>query len=237
MAQKVLHISKHIIKRVIIGVLTGVVGFSTIYFLGFNKTPTRPSEAEMRKNTIRTWKSYVELENNMAVKRDTLFKKLNKMIIGMQGHRNEDSVIRHTFMDKLETLKKTPVIDKMLYLLLSARIRYGKGAWENYVAFYTRYMAIQDSSVDQAEKNDLIQELNTDFTNGNNNFTDRLGHTIEDMAIALAKKYKYPFSIAELTLFNPYYQNLKKINREDVKKYIEAMEPEDHGQPGQGNPG
>ncbi|HLG38785.1 MAG TPA: hypothetical protein VI461_03915, partial [Chitinophagaceae bacterium] len=181
-----------------------------------NKPKSRPSEAEVKENTIKIWKKYVELENRLAVKRDSSYRKMSSRLIDQKTYIKEDSLIRDGIMNEMIKLKDSKAIDKILYLLFDTRVRYIKGAWSDFVDHLNRYEALRDTLPnDSITRNYLIQELNTDFTYKNNNFTERLGHTIEDIAIFLSKKYKYPFSIAELTWLNPAYRNIKRIARLD----------------------
>src|SRR6185295_6719805 len=80
MAHPVLLESKHILKRVLIGVATGVSGAAIIYFLGYYRHP-KVSEEQIKKTTIKVWKSFVEAENNTLTGFDSSVAKLNRALM------------------------------------------------------------------------------------------------------------------------------------------------------------
>src|ERR1700759_3428098 len=80
MAHPVVHESKHIAKRVLIGVTTSVLGAAIVYFL-YNRGPDKPSDVEVKKNTITAWHKYVDMENELGTSSDSNLAKVNRALI------------------------------------------------------------------------------------------------------------------------------------------------------------
>jgi hypothetical protein len=106
MAYKIIHLSRHVIKRVVIGLIIGIAGFSAIYYLGFNKTPSRPSEAEIRDNTIKTWKSYIGPENDMAVNSESNYKRFTRKAVDRIAYKKSRQLNLFRFYRKAGKIKR-----------------------------------------------------------------------------------------------------------------------------------
>jgi hypothetical protein len=241
MANTVLHESKHILKRVLIGAVTGVSGAAIIYFLGFNN-PSKPSETEIKKNTVKTWKSYVELENNMLTQFDSSLAKANRNLIAykekytektrvLKEFRKQDSLTFSKSLSDLEELKETKDIDKDFYILLDTRISYLKEQLSASMNYKTRFAVPSlDSVMGDSEKTNQIQEMNKWYNEKMNNLTERIGRSLESLAGSLSKKYKYSFLMSDFR-FYPVYLSLKKWKSQKPKKPDVAPADPDKSKP------
>ena len=216
MADSVTSESKHILKRVLVGVLTAVVTTATIYFLGFNRSEERASAIEIKKNTIKVWKDFVKLENELQPKHDSSLARVRRGAYTLPQYRAADSIIGNNFIIALTKLSETGEIDREFKLMLQNRIEYKKLEMENFYNYYNEFNRIGSQPISLELMNEEIQELNTQHDSKRNNFIERVGRGLEDVTEALAKKYKYPFSIKEFH-FNLFYQTLKTAKQRKVQ--------------------
>jgi hypothetical protein len=258
MPSQVLHESKHIIKRVFIGVATGVLGAAIIYFLGYTRNPSRASEIEIKKNTSNAWKAYVTIENNAWVNWDSNSAQLNRSLIAFKAkyrlkdstyreylwqdslllvhkdspfkeRRRQDSLISVQFMGDLEELRQTKDIDKDFLILLGTRIAYLKEQLEISTEYKKKIASlILEPGTGDYEKTYEKIELNKLNTTRRENITERIGRSIEDLAGSLSKKYEYPFSLTDFK-FYPYYISLKKSKNQPAKPGVAPSDPNKSG--------
>ncbi|HSU27599.1 MAG TPA: hypothetical protein VLJ68_04405 [Chitinophagaceae bacterium] len=235
MVHPVVKESKHILKRILIGVATGVSGAAIIYFLGYNRHP-KVSEEEIKKNTIRVWKTFVEEENNMITGFDSSVARLNRSLFNdkeiskkktaLQVQRNEDSLLYVRSLDGLEKFRKTKHIDESFAILLGTRIAYQKEHRDARMDYESRFSAlILDSTRNDFQKNQEILSLNEDYNKRMQNLTERIGRSIEDLSSLLTKKFEYSFSMDDFR-FNPFYQTLKKAKSQQPKPPEVAPNPD-----------
>lgn len=207
--------TKSAARRIGIGVATAVVTSATIYFLGFNRSKPKASTVEVKKNTIRVWKQYVQAENMLQPRHDSVFARTVRGELTMEESRSQDSLTGENFIQEINTLLETPDIDKDLSILLTDRIEYKKQEMDFARYYMNRFIVFRDSLMSNDYRNYLIKELN-DLNNGRrSSATERLGRNIEEQAAALEKKYKYPFRIKDFH-FNDIYQSIKAARQAEI---------------------
>jgi len=221
------HESRHIAKKIILGVTTAVCTSAAIYFLGFNRSPAKASEVEIKKITIKAWKDYVKLENAEQPRYDTSLARVRREAITMDGYYQMNTDIYKEFRAKFEAIKATEDIDREFYLLLDQRIKNKDMEYTGFQKYFRTFRSILDSTtITNGQKSYLISELNTELNGRRNNFIERVGRSVEDISSSLTRKYKYPFSIKDFT-FNTYYQTLKEAKQEQNRKLKEMPAPTD----------
>ena len=201
--------SKHIAKRVLIGVITAVLTTAVVYYLGFNRSASRASQIEIKKNTIKAWKAYVTIENEVQPKYDSNLAKVRRQALDLFAYRSQDSLISERFIEDLGELKKTADIDNEFALLLETRIGYKRQEMSDFFIYFNKFRQIGDSAISQEGKSILLKELNDEHERQRQNFIERVGRSIEDVSLSLTKKFKYPFQIEDFG-FNLFYQTLKR---------------------------
>jgi hypothetical protein len=235
MAHPVIHESKHILKKVAIGATTSLVGAVIIYFL-YNRSPSRASDIEIKKNTIETWKAYVTLENANQVKSDSNLTKVNRALIiykdkypektqAIKDFRQRDSLDREQFKKDIQSLEKTKDIDKEFSILLGNRAAY----LDEQISFNIDYQVnfaklVLDSVLPDNIKNSDIQDINAVYNGKMQNLTERIGRNIEDLSVSLSKKYDYSFSLSDFAMYS-YYMNLKKMKNQLSKPAVAPSAP------------
>ncbi len=234
MAIPVLKESKSILKRILIGVATGVSGAAIIYFLGYNRHP-KITEEQIKKKTIETWKSFVIVENNTHIGFDSSVAKLNRVLFNdkviskktaLFEQRRSDSLLYLQSLGELEKFQKEKKIDKAFAILLSNRIGYQKEHMASRMDYETRFAGlILDSTINNVQKNEEILELNDAYNKQMQNLTERIGRSIEDLAELLTKKFEYAFSMDEFR-FYPFYLTLKKAKSNQLTPTELAPNPE-----------
>lgn len=236
MASPVLSESKQMFKRIVIGVVTGVSGAVIIYFLGFNRGKSGPSEIEVKKNTIEAWKVYVAAENGMQIKLDSTLAKTNRVLTSekttfaqrtaaARTNREQDSVIFTELKIKLEELKETKDIDKELSILFNTRSAYLNEQMINYFNYKTKFDAlIADSLSPRDEVNEGFVEVNKLFGEKTHNLFERMGRSIEDLSGSLSKKYEYAFALSDFRFYN-FYMMLKKTKNQPKLPEVAPSDP------------
>lgn len=201
--------SKTAAKRIVVGVLTAIVTTVTIYFLGFNRNPEKVTTIEIKKVTVKAWREFASLENATDVQYDSNLSRVRRLAITLDQYKNKDSTLAIEFLGKLEKIRDTKNLDKELKLFLDTRVSYKQQELQNFISYFERFKAINDSAISFQAKTYLIQELNEELNNKRTNFIERVGRNIETVAASLKKRYNYPFTIQDFT-FSLYYQSLKK---------------------------
>ncbi len=209
MASKVSSESKHIAKRVIIGVVTGVVTTASIYFLGFNRSPNKASQIEVKKNTVKAWRTFVDLENAVQPKYDSNLAKSRRSEITALEYRSRDSLVASEYIQRLTDLQQEKDLDQDFTLMLDRHINYIRQQMNNAYTYVGTFARILDTAISFEEKSEMIKDLNKELEDKRTNLIERTGRNIESVSFALARKYKYPFQISDFH-FNLFYQTLKK---------------------------
>lgn len=201
-------------KRILIGVVTAVVTTAVIYFLGFDRPGSKANDAEVRKNSIRTWKDFVKLENALQPRHDTVFARVVRSAISVEESQRLDSLISSEFVDSLKRLIETPDIDKDLRLLIESRIQFKNDELARAGRYKKQFINLRDTLTTEDYRMFLLEELNKDFYVKRDNATERMGHTLEDLLAVLEKKYKYPFKLKDLNWY-PRFLELRTVRREE----------------------
>ena len=208
--------TKSAARRVTIGVITAVVTSAVIYFLGFERGAKKADQAEIRKNSIRVWKEWIQKENALQPRHDSVFAKTVRGEVTIEAASRLDSLISFRFVDTLSALAETPDIDKDLKTMIDWRITFKKEEWERARHYSLDFIRIRDTVAPVAYVNFLIGELNETFNVRRDNAVERMGHTLEDMLLILEKKYKYPFQLSDFNWY-PQYLRLKTVKREQTR--------------------
>lgn len=201
-------------KRILIGVVTAVVTTAVIYFLGFDRPGRKANEAEIRKNSIRTWKDFVKLENALQPRHDSVFAKVVRSDISVEESQRLDSLISTEFVDSLTQLIETPDIDKDLRLIIESRIQFKNDELARAARYRKQFVHLRDTITSEAYRIFLLDELNKDFYVKRDNAIERMGHTLEDLLAVLEKKHKYPFKLRDLSWY-PRFLELRTVRREE----------------------
>lgn len=203
-------------RRVTVGVVTAVVTSAVIYFLGFERGEKKADQAEIRKNSIRVWKEWIQKENALQPRHDTVFSRTVRGELTIEASNRLDSLISFRYIDTLSALAAVPDIDKDLKAMMEWRIIFKKEEWERARKYSRDFIHIRDTVAPVAYINFLIEELNQTFNVQRDNAVERMGHTLEDMLLILEKKYKYPFALKEFDWY-PNYLRLKTVKLQQTR--------------------
>ena len=208
--------TKSAARRVTIGVVTAVVTSAVIYFLGFERGSKKADQAEIRKNSIRVWKEWIQKENALQPRHDTVFARAVRGDLTIEEASRLDSVISARYIDTLSTMASVPDIDQDLKSMIEWRATFKQEEWERARQYSLDFIKIRDTVAPAAYLNFLIEELNQTFNLKRDNAVERMGRTMEDMLLKLERKYKYPFQLKDFNWY-PHYLRLKTVKREQTR--------------------
>ncbi len=189
--------SATMLRNVLTGVITTIVGAGALYLLKFNKSgdTTGTNFLVMKEATVNAWNSYVSSENSAYrnLQTYTANYKSDEFSHFKNGVLNEWAHYRKS----LELLLEKKDMDPSLYSFLQKRDEALTELENDLNAYLNKYESLlQTTSGD--DQNQKLKEENTKFTNEINEFYELFGNEIDELCKALTSKYGYTFSTASL---------------------------------------
>ena len=192
--------NKVMVRNIITGVITTVVGASVIYFLGFHNSG--PSEGDLlvtKEATINTWKSYVSAENVFYQNYNTFA--FESTADGIDRYKKSITEELDRFNKKVENILKTKSIDVSLSSLLERRVITNRDWVDKYKKYLDNYKEIIRSGADQEEIKRRGNEALQTFQNDVKDINQRFINEITDVCKTLTAKYNSTFAMTDLIMY------------------------------------
>ena len=126
MADKAPNQNVAMVRNIIVGVSTSVIGAASLYFLGINKSGSSSASSqgsllEVKEATTKGWKEYIADDNIYYKNTSTITKGLQQ---DMNFGSYKTGILRemHKFQDDLNTIQKEDNLDKTFVTLLKRRL-------------------------------------------------------------------------------------------------------------------
>jgi hypothetical protein len=194
--------NKTMLRNILTGVITTVIGGGLIWFLGFHSSgsgSSTPDYLVVKDATMNSWRSYVSVENvffgnwNVDV--------ANYSNTGFDHYKESTLGELQRFKSDITKILETKNLDPSFISLLERRLQ-AKDDWEKkYRKHLDNYETIDRSTPDQAEK---VQKLNTEvqrFANETKDIDQRFANEIGELCNTLTSKYGYTFSWKDLKMY------------------------------------
>jgi len=196
--------STNILRNIIVGVTTTVLGSSAIYFLGFNHRGSDRSATEnilvTKEFTTKAWKSYVTSENIYTKNTLSLMKELQetKKLDDFEENIFQES---EKFKNDLEQLIKDKNIDGDFVSMIKRRIQNENNVTPKTKAYLGNIKSIVNSDLSQAEKSEKLAAADKDWATYSKGAMERSITDIEDLAKTLSERYMQPFAMTDLLIY------------------------------------
>lgn len=200
------------VRNIITGVVTTVLGAAVIYFLGFHKSGDGGSAENMlvtKEATINAWKSYVYSENsfwgNWKIYGD------NYTEAGFEDYKNNTLNELTRFNTDIKKILEAKSLDPSLVSLLERRME-AKEQWEKkYRKHLDNYERLSKSITDEQEKTTKLNEEVSRFQKDVKELDQKFANEIGEMCNTLSTKYNYNFLWSELKMYQPIANNNNTI--------------------------
>jgi hypothetical protein len=234
MTKPVLADSKHVLKNMLIAVITSVIGATAIYFLGFNNQKPSLSEAQKEEATLDTWSTYVTIENIYTQSAASLLQDAaqfgNYANVSQESSRDSKK-----FQTGLQDLIATDGVDKSLVSFLKKRLENDKKRLAETEKFYK---GLEDVIILAKKQNwitgksgDTLSARITRFAEETKAVFTEPVPGIEELSKKLSEKYDQPFSVNELLIFQAVKYN-KDIFTLTTEKKGPELSPNQPGNKG-----
>jgi hypothetical protein len=204
----------NMLRNILTGVITTVLGATAVYFLGFhnnNNETSHGSYLEVKEATTKAWKSYVAIEN-LEYKNTMLLANHLKDLNSLDEFKDELKKESDKFSTDIEALQKTKDVDDGFISLLKRRLDAEKEAMDKWNSFFASCSAIINSTQPGQERNNrVVAEYNKMQTNANF-IVERAKNEITDLSKSLTEKYGQPFAVTDLLMFQTDKNNQNNTN-------------------------
>lgn len=218
------------VRNIIVGVATSVIGAATLYFLGINKsgqtTSAQPSFLETKEATVKGWKSYVSIDNIAFKNIQSVFndyKQDQQLDNFKEGYLKEV----HKFMTDLEDILKAPGMDNSFTSLLRRRQETEKDGEEKFSVFIDNLKTIlSDNTMGMEDKQRKVLQENQKFLNMVKGVTARNITEVEGLAKVLNEKYGSAFDLNEFISYKEYKSNYSNTTNNTADNTNSAIYPQ-----------
>ncbi|MBK5272891.1 MAG: hypothetical protein JJE22_17970 [Bacteroidia bacterium] len=196
--------STNILRNIIVGVTTTVLGSSAIYFLGFNHKGGGGSTTEnilvTKEFTTKAWKSYVTSENIYTKNSISLMKELQET---KKLDDFEENILQESdkFISDMNQLMKDDNIDGDFISMIKRRIQNENVVIPKTKAYLGNIRSIINSNLSQTEKTEKLAAADKDWATYSKGITERSITDIEDLAKTLSERYMQPFAMTDLLIY------------------------------------
>lgn len=218
-------VSEHgstVLNKIVIPVITTVLGATAIYFLGFNKKSSGRTDMEQllisKEATVKAWKSYVVSQNiayeNVTSIGQEFIENSNKAAKEGAGVEKfveiwtayRDNLLRetHKALVDVENMLKDPDLDRDFISFLNRSYEAGKVDEKTSGAFFDRILTLLQGDMDGTEKAQKMQTETQDFVNATVRVADRSVREAEGIARILQERYSQAFDLNQLKIWVDY---------------------------------
>jgi hypothetical protein len=203
-----------IVRNIIVGALTTVLGSTTVYFIthGKDKDKSEPSATEKilvgKEITTKAWKSYVAIDNIYYKNVMGLSKEMmeTKDII---NYKKEVIKEAESFRKDVENMLKDPNLDNSFSSLLNRRLDREKESIEKLSSYIDRLERIRNMNIPDKEKMQKYLAEDNSHRQYSMSALQRAATEVEDLAKNLSEKYAQPFNVDDFIAVVDYKKLLK----------------------------
>lgn len=218
------------VRNIIVGVATSVIGAATLYFLGINKTgqstSAKNSFLETKEATVKGWKSYVSIDN---IEFQNLKSINNDFAKDMQIDNLKENYLKeiHKFQADLEMLLKDESMDNTFISMLKRRQEAEKDGEGKLTTYLDNLKAIlSDNTMGANDKQQRLLKENQRFTNIAKGMLERNATEVESLAKTLNEKYGQSFDLNEFLAYKDYKSGNTFANANQTENNISANNPQ-----------
>lgn len=234
MPETVKHAST-VFNKVIIPVVTTVLGATAIYFLGFNKKGGRSDMEQLlitKEATIKGWKTFVTSENigykNVQSISDEYGEKIANEAKLQKGFESLVPVLKDFEKDLFRETKKVTLdienilkdedLDKGFISMLNRSLDNGAEEEKKITSFFDDLTSLAKSDLDDQEKAQKWEKETAAFLAINEQSTKRAATEAEDIARSLSERYGQTFDLNELLVYVDYKKEKEKKKNKNTSK-------------------
>jgi hypothetical protein len=210
-----------VLNKILIPVITTVLGATAIYFLGFNKKTTsgRTDMEQMllsKEATVKAWRSFVVAQNigyknatsisdQFGEKTAEAYKQgLEKLVPVWREYETEYLRESKKLIKDIEHILKEEDIDRDFISMLNRTLDNGKDQEKKIANFFDKMVSLVRSDRDQNEKVEKLQGELTKFMEDGKKDEERMVTESEGIAKILVEKYNQAFDLNELLVYAEY---------------------------------
>lgn len=189
------------IRNIITGVLTTVVGAGALYLLKFNKSNDN-SEANflmVKEATTNAWKSYVSAENVFFNNMQTY--QANYSINGFDHYKQATLGEFEHFKSDLKRIQSTKNIDPSFQSMLEQRIKINDESEDKYRQYLDNYDSIYKSNTDPTVRNNKLDAETQRFIDERKERDQLFENSIDELCKTLTDKYSGSFAKTSLVMY------------------------------------
>lgn len=195
--------SATMIRNIITGVITTVIGAGALYLLKFNKSGDSPevNTLLMKEATTNAWKSYVSAENVFYNNMQTY--QANYSINGFDHYKEATLSEFEHFKSDLKRIQNTKNLDPSFQSMLEQRLKINDESEDKYRQYLDNYNSISKSINDLTERNTKLNAETQRFIDARKERDQVFQNSIEGLCKALTDKYSGKFDKTELVMYQP----------------------------------
>lgn len=208
-----------LLNKILIPVITTVLGATAIYFLGFNKKGGRSDMEKLlitKEATVKGWKSFVTSQN-IGFKNSKSILNEYEPKIAEAANQTPQALI--TVLKDFETemmreskkassdiaeILKDEDLDKNFASMLNRSLDNGTDQEKKVVTFFDKLVVMLKSDLTPEEKGKKWQEEAAKFQAMSDGIEERSATEAEDISKILSEKYGQPFDLNELLVYKEY---------------------------------
>lgn len=193
--------SATMIRNIITGVITTVVGAGALYLLKFNKSSDN-SDASfpvIKEATTNAWKSYVSAENVFFNNMQTY--QANYSINGFDHYKQATLGEFEHFKSDLKRIQSTKNLDPSFQSMLEQRIKINDESEDKYRQYLDNYDSISKSITDPTERNNKLNAETQRFIDERKERDQLFENGIGELCKTLTDKYSGSFIKTNLVMY------------------------------------
>lgn len=220
-----------VLNKILIPVITTVLGATAIYFLGFNKKGGRSDMEQLlltKEATVKGWKTFVTSQNigykNVQSISEDYTEKIKKTapngfeaLVPVLKDFQKD-LLRETNKAKLdmEELLKEPDLDKGFVSMLNRSLDNQAEDEKQVTSFFNNLYSLARSNLSDEEKATKWEEETAEFVETNEKASKRAATEAEDIAKDLSERYGQTFDLNDLLVYVDYKKELERRKKENT---------------------
>ncbi|MBS1919035.1 MAG: hypothetical protein JST17_02170 [Bacteroidetes bacterium] len=197
-------ISSHsatMMRNIITGVITTVVGAGALYLLKFNKSgdSQEASFLIVKEATTNAWKSYVSAENVFFNNMQTY--QANYSTNGFDHYREATLGEFEHFKSDLKRIQSTKNLDPSFQSMLEQRLKINDESADKYRQYLDNYNDILKNTSDVTERNKKLDAETQRFIDARKERDQLFENSIDELCKTLTDKYSGSFAKTSLVMY------------------------------------
>jgi hypothetical protein len=241
--------SSTVLNKIIIPVITTVLGATAIYFLGFNKRPGQAERTDMeqmlmsKEATVKAWKSYATAINISYGNGKSLGEQFGQKTTeaakqGFEGlvpvwkeFENEFARESKKYINDVEMILKEKDVDRDFISMLNRGLDNQKDADKKMHAFFEKVTSIANSPDDDNVKLQKLQAESIRYMEDSKKDNERMVREAEGISKILMDRYSQAFNLNELEVYVDYKKEKDKKTDDPVTNTPANPAPKDPANP------